>query len=54
MILISECFAIEKTTAENLRGFFSFFFSFVYFLCVEIPILKIVLSHKWVTSHVIL
>ena len=32
------------------------FFSFVYFLCVGIPILKIVLSHahKWVTSDVIL
>ena len=30
--------------------------SFVYFLCVGIPILKIVLSHahKWVTSDVIL
>ena len=31
-------------------------YSFVYFLCVGIPILKIVLSHahKWVISDVIL
>ena len=36
--------------AEILR------FSFVYFLCVGIPILKIVLphAHKWVISDVIL
>ena len=44
--------------AEKIARFCSefAFFSFVYFLFVGIPILKIVLphAHKWVTSDVIL
>ena len=49
----SESVVAKKTDdfAENLL-----FFSFVYFLCVGIPILKTVLSHahKWVISDIIL
>ena len=50
-ILCSESVAAEKTARFCLE--FTFF-SFVYFLCIEIPIVKIVLSHaqKWVISHV--
>ena len=52
-ILCSEYVAAEKTARFCLE--FTFFL-FVYFLCVGIPILKIVLSHahKWVISNVIL
>ena len=51
-ILCSESLAAEETAIFCLK----FTFSFVYFLCVGIPILKIVLSHahKWVISDVIL
>ena len=53
MILISKSVAVEKTARFCLE--FAFF-SFVYFLRVGIPLLKIVLSHahKWATSDVIL
>ena len=52
-ILCSESVAAEKTARFCLEFIF---FSFVYFLCVGIPILKVVLSHahKWVISDVIL
>ena len=53
-ILCSESVAAEKTTSFCLE--FTFFFSFVYFLYVGIPILKIVLlyAHKWVIPDVFL
>ena len=41
-MLSSESFAAEKATRFCLKFMF---FSFVYFLCVGIPILKIVVSH---------
>ena len=52
-LLCSESVAAEKTARFCLD--FTFF-SFVYFLCVGILILKIVLSHAhmWVISNVIL
>ena len=52
-ILCSESVAAKKTAGFCLDFIF---FSFVYFLCVGITILKIVLSHahKWVISDVIL
>ena len=52
-ILCSESVAAEKTARILLR---IHIFSFVYFLCVGIPILKIVLSHtyEWVISDAIL
>ena len=48
-------FAVAAEKTARLCSDFAFF-SFVYFLCVGIPILKIILSHahKWVTSGVIL
>ena len=51
-ILCSESVAAKKTARFCLE----FTFSLVYFLCVGIPILKIVLSHahKWMISDVIL
>ena len=50
-ILCSESVAAEKTARFCLK----FMFSYVNFLRVGIPILKIVLSHahKWVISDVI-
>ena len=56
-ILCSESVAAEKTTKFFLEfTLFFFFFAFVYFLCVGIPVLKIVLSHahKWVISDIVL
>ena len=52
IILFSE-FVPAKKTARFCLEFA--FFSYVYFLCVGIPILKIVSSHAhmWVTSDVI-
>ena len=54
----SESVAAEKTTKFCLEFTFVcfFVFLFVYFLCVGIPILNIVLSdaHKWMISDVIL
>ena len=52
MILCFESAAAEKTARFHLE--FTFF-SFVYFLCVGIPILKIALAHanKRVISDVI-
>ena len=53
MILCSEYIAAEKNRKILLRIRVS---SFIYFFCVGIPILKIVLlhAHKWVTYDVIL
>ena len=53
MILCSGSVVAKKTAKLGLE--FAFF-SFLYFLCVGIPILKIVLSHahKWAISDVIL
>ena len=52
IILCSESVAAQKTARFCLD--FAFFFSFACFLCVEIPIPKIVLSHghKWVISDI--
>ena len=52
-VLCSESLAAKKIARFCLDFTFS---SFVYFLCVGISILKIVLSHahKWVISDVIL
>ena len=49
-ILCSESVAANSKILLRIHGFL-----FVYFLCVGIPILKIVLSHahKWVISDVI-
>ena len=57
MMLFSESVAVKKTArfCREFAFFFLFFFSSVYFLCVEILILKQFLSHahKWLTFDVI-